>query len=264
MTWHWSLSSTSSLPPHLWFMHQPWWQMVQGCLCHLAWHYWGPTLEQGLGAETRRLPARPSQEMATWILLVDSPPTGRFMRDKCNVLWVVGGPGASMTQSSDQNPTLVQEGERYRLEIAWVLKPGSLRGAGPSTTRSCPGWVAGGWHGLTYSSTGQPPCAWVYSSEREGHSPASLGRWQMRSYGLCLRAKQQYKIPGLPWQGYLIVVRLGTPFFYFNAYVGNNSDTRIGVTTTGDTAGWSSWIPLIHLSMRNQWNHPSWSHRGSF
>lgn len=49
-----------------------------------------------------------------------------------------------MTQSPDQNPTLAQEVERYRQEIAWVLKPGSLRGAGPSTTPELPRASGGG------------------------------------------------------------------------------------------------------------------------
>lgn len=49
-----------------------------------------------------------------------------------------------MTQSSDQNPTLVQKVERYRLEKAWVLAPSSLRGAGPSTTPELPRVSGGG------------------------------------------------------------------------------------------------------------------------
>lgn len=44
-----------------------------------------------LGPHSGAKPGGRDQALACETLLVDSPPTGRFMRDKCNVLWVAGG-----------------------------------------------------------------------------------------------------------------------------------------------------------------------------
>ncbi|KAI3360800.1 hypothetical protein L3Q82_013034 [Scortum barcoo] len=104
-----------------------------------------------------------SPEMGTWARLpVGSPPAGRSMRGRCNVVWVaVVAGGLDMTQSLDQNSdnrvrmsprwggrslSLCEEVERYQLEIVRahlhaqprLWKPSSLRGAGPSTTLELP------------------------------------------------------------------------------------------------------------------------------
>ncbi|KAI3357120.1 hypothetical protein L3Q82_015585, partial [Scortum barcoo] len=104
-----------------------------------------------------------SPEMATWARLpVGSPPTGRSMRGRCNVVWVAVGAGGlgrpnpwtktlaigtwNVTSLGGKEPA--REVERYRLEksgspprIAWALEPSSLRGAGPSTTLELPRFV---------------------------------------------------------------------------------------------------------------------------
>ncbi|KAI3366417.1 hypothetical protein L3Q82_000453 [Scortum barcoo] len=106
--------------------------------------YRGPTLEPGLGFGARRRslvagslptgPGRAQPEMATWARLpVGSPPAGRSMRGRCNVVWVaVVAGGLDATQSLDQNsgnrdmechlaggkePELVRE----LLERGWTL-----------------------------------------------------------------------------------------------------------------------------------------------
>ncbi|KAI3356862.1 hypothetical protein L3Q82_003511 [Scortum barcoo] len=71
------------------------------------------TLSQAwVGAAGERLVAwslptgsgRAQPEMATWARLpVGSPPAGRSMRGRCNVVWVAVVAGASTTQSLDQN-----------------------------------------------------------------------------------------------------------------------------------------------------------------
>ncbi|KAI3352981.1 hypothetical protein L3Q82_019556 [Scortum barcoo] len=144
-------------------------------------------------------PGRAQPEMATWARLpVGSPPAGRSMRGRCNVVWVAVVAGASTTQSLDQNsgnrdmechlaggkePELVREVERYRLEIVGLTSTHSLGSgtqllerAGPSTTLELPRVSGGGsWCGLAYSSPAQPPCVGVHSGEREGRFPAPSG-----------------------------------------------------------------------------------------
>ncbi|KAI3372507.1 hypothetical protein L3Q82_022983 [Scortum barcoo] len=71
--------------------------------------------------------------MATWARLpVGSPPAGRSMRGRCNVVWVAvvaGGlddpiPGTKTLANRDME--------------SWALEPSSLRGTGPSTTLELP------------------------------------------------------------------------------------------------------------------------------
>ncbi|KAI3351333.1 hypothetical protein L3Q82_005876 [Scortum barcoo] len=79
-------------------------------------------------------PGRAQPEMATWARLpVGSPPAGRSMRGRCNVVWVAvvaGGPRRpnpwtktlaigtwNVTSLGGKEPELVREVERYRLEI---------------------------------------------------------------------------------------------------------------------------------------------------
>ncbi|KAI3352098.1 hypothetical protein L3Q82_020908 [Scortum barcoo] len=84
------------------------------------------------------------------------------------------------------------------------------------------------------SSPAQPPCVGVHSGEREGRFPAPSGLGL--GIGLLLllfvpygpNSSTEYRPSWSPWEGYLIVLRLGTPFVLlgdFNAHVGNNSDT---------------------------------------
>ncbi|KAI3363479.1 hypothetical protein L3Q82_012096 [Scortum barcoo] len=99
-------------------------------------------------------PGRAQPEMATWARLPSSrlsPPAGRSMRGRCNVVWVAVVAGASTTQSLDQN-----SGNRDM--ESWALEPSSLRGAGPSTTLELPRVSVASWCGLAYSSPAQPPC----------------------------------------------------------------------------------------------------------
>ncbi|KAI3361565.1 hypothetical protein L3Q82_013712, partial [Scortum barcoo] len=106
----------------------------------------GPTLEPGLGlglglAGERLVagslptgPGRAQPEMATWARLpVGSPPAGRSMRGRCNVVWVAVVAGEPRTtQSLEQNSAGNRDME------SWALEPSSLRGAGPSTTLELP------------------------------------------------------------------------------------------------------------------------------
>ncbi|KAI3356156.1 hypothetical protein L3Q82_017414, partial [Scortum barcoo] len=147
-------------------------------------------------------PGRAQPEMATWARLpVGSPPAGRSMRGRCNVVWVAvvaGGLGRPNPWTKTlaigtwnvtwlgglggKEPELVREVERYRLEIVGLTSTHSLGSgtqllerAGPSTTLELP---------------------------------------------------RQYRVPKpswSPWEGYLIVLRLGTPLFYWgtsSAHVG--------------------------------------------
>ncbi|KAI3354230.1 hypothetical protein L3Q82_018487 [Scortum barcoo] len=107
-------------------------------------------------------PGRAQPEMATWARLpVGSPPAGRSMRGRCNVVWVAVVAGASTTQSLEQNsgnrdmechlaggkePELVREVERYRLEIVGLTSTHSL---GSGTQLLERGWT------LHYSGVAQ-------------------------------------------------------------------------------------------------------------
>ncbi|KAI3364498.1 hypothetical protein L3Q82_011284, partial [Scortum barcoo] len=151
----------------------------QGPLRRPDWRYRGPTLEPGLGVGARtgeRLvagslptgPGRAQPEMATWARLpVGSPPAGRSMRGRCNVVWVAvvaGGLGRpnpwtktlaigtwNVTSLGGKEPELeMREVERYRLEIVGLTSTHSLGSgtqllerAGPSTTLELPR-VSGG------------------------------------------------------------------------------------------------------------------------
>ncbi|KAI3355764.1 hypothetical protein L3Q82_004337 [Scortum barcoo] len=131
-----------------------------------------PGARPGVGAR-RRAPGgrvfahgtRPgsAQKMATWARLpVGSPPAGRSMRGRCNVVWVAvvaGGlddpiPGPKLlaigtwnvTSLGGKEPELVREVERYRLEIVGLTSTHSL---GSGTQLLERGWT------LHYSGVAQ-------------------------------------------------------------------------------------------------------------
>ncbi|KAI3368012.1 hypothetical protein L3Q82_026840 [Scortum barcoo] len=134
----------------------------------------GPTLEPGLGlglAGERlvagSLPTGPGRaqqpEMATWARLpVGSPPAGRSMRGRCNVVWVAVVAGEprqpnpwnktlaigtwNVTSLGGKEPELVREVERYRLEIVGLTSTHSL---GSGTQLLERGWT------LHYSGVAQ-------------------------------------------------------------------------------------------------------------
>ncbi|KAI3368478.1 hypothetical protein L3Q82_025493 [Scortum barcoo] len=170
-----------------------------------------------------RDPDRAQPEMATWARLpVGSPPTGRSMRGRCNVVWVAVVAGGlerpnpwtktlaigtwNVTSLGGKEPELVREVERYRLEIVGLTSTHSL---GSGTQLLERGWTLHysgvaqgerrrGWCGLAYSSPAQPPCVGVHPGEQRGSLPCAFGL----GIGLLLlfvylRAEQQYRVPGL-------------------------------------------------------------------
>ncbi|KAI3359356.1 hypothetical protein L3Q82_002859 [Scortum barcoo] len=139
-------------------------------------------------------PGRAQPEMATWARLpVGSPPAGRSMRGRCNVVWVavvaVVAGGLDTTQPSPwtktlaigtwnvtslggKEPELVQEVERrYRtqfLERGWTLH---YSGVAQGERRAS-------WCGLAYSSlsSAQPQCVGVHPGEQERASLTPSGQ----------------------------------------------------------------------------------------
>ncbi|KAI3357846.1 hypothetical protein L3Q82_016236, partial [Scortum barcoo] len=133
-----------------------------------------PTLEPGLGLGLRggawwpglcpQDPAGLSPKWRQWARLpVGSPPAGRSMRGRCNVVWVAvtvaGGLGRpnpwtktlaigtwNVTAGLGKEPELVREVERYRLEIVGLTSTHSL---GSGTQLLERGWT------LHYSGVAQ-------------------------------------------------------------------------------------------------------------
>ncbi|KAI3363805.1 hypothetical protein L3Q82_001412 [Scortum barcoo] len=113
----------------------------------------------------------------------------------------------------------------------------SLRGAGPSTTLELPRVSGGSWVvGLLIAPQLSRHVLEFTPGEREGRLPCAFGL----GIGLLLlfvptglNSSTEYTRPSWsPWEGYLIVLRLGTPLFYWGTStlnVGNNSDTWRGV-----------------------------------
>ncbi|KAI3373811.1 hypothetical protein L3Q82_021970 [Scortum barcoo] len=199
----------------------------------------GPTLEPGLGlglAGERLVagslptgPGRAQPEMAAWARLpVGSPPAGRSMRGRCNVVWVAvvaGGPRRrpnpwtktlaigtwNVTSLGGKEPELVREVERYRLEIVGLTSTHSL---GSGTQLLERGWtlhysgVAQGERrrragvGLLIApSSAQPPCVGVHSGVSERVASLRLRVGDRSLAVVCVptgRGRQQYRVvPGL-------------------------------------------------------------------
>ncbi|KAI3352541.1 hypothetical protein L3Q82_005480 [Scortum barcoo] len=94
------------------------------------------TLDQSAGTETSDNLEQAGAwwlgqpEMATWARLpVGSPPAGRSMRGRCNVVWVAVSRGRGPRRECQywgKEPELVWEVERYRLEIVGLISMHSL------------------------------------------------------------------------------------------------------------------------------------------
>ncbi|KAI3360389.1 hypothetical protein L3Q82_002300 [Scortum barcoo] len=230
----------------------------------------GPTLEPGLGlglAGERLVagslptgPGRAQPEIATWAAFpVGSPPAGRSMRGRCNVVWVaVVAWGASTTQSLDQNsgnrdmechlaggkePELVQEVERYRLEIVGLTSTHSL---GSGTQLLERGWtlhysgVAQGerWRAgvglLIAPQLSRHVLEFTPVNERVASLRLRVGDRSLAvvcAYGLNSSTEYPAFLESLG--GVLDrVLQLGTPLFYWGlqrSREGNDSDTWRGV-----------------------------------
>ncbi|KAI3357928.1 hypothetical protein L3Q82_016318, partial [Scortum barcoo] len=193
-----------------------------------------PGARPGVGARTgeclvaRSLPTGPGRaqpEMATWARLpVGSPPAGRSMRGRCNVVWVaVVAAGASTTQSLDQNsgnrdmeswalePKLLERGWtlHYSLELPRVSRRRSGVGLliAPQLSR----------HVLEF----------IPVNERVASLRLRVGEIGLLLLfvptGHGLNSSTEYRPSWSPWEGYLMVLRLGTPLFYWgtsSAHVG--------------------------------------------
>ncbi|KAI3351370.1 hypothetical protein L3Q82_005913 [Scortum barcoo] len=211
-------------------------------------------------------PGRAQPEMATWARLpVGSPPAGRSMRGRCNVVWVAVVAGSldapnpwnktlaigtwNVTSLGGKEPELVREVERYRLEIVGLTSTHSL---GSGTQLLERGWT------LHYSGVAQG------ERRRAGVACLALIAPQLSSQVLELHPGERLRLglgigllllfvpTGLrtavqstrpswsPWEGYLIVLRTGDSIVLlgdFNAHVGNNSDTWRGVI-------WRNGLPI--------------------
>ncbi|KAI3360357.1 hypothetical protein L3Q82_014669 [Scortum barcoo] len=144
-------------------------------------------------------------------LPVGSPPAGRSMRGRCNVVWVAvvargprrPNPWTKTLAIGTWNVTSLG-GKEPELSCG-----SSLRGAGPSTTLELPR-VSGGEAGVGLLIAPQ------------------LSRHVLRVHP----AVQSTRPSWSPWEGYLIVLRLGTPLFYWGTSTltwATNSDTWRGV-----------------------------------
>ncbi|KAI3358634.1 hypothetical protein L3Q82_015045, partial [Scortum barcoo] len=126
------------------------------------------------------------------------------------------------SQASAWWPGLCPQGpSRAQPEMAtWARLPVGSPPAGRSMRGLGAMWVSGrrAGVGLLYSSPAQPPCVGVHSGERRGSLPCAFGL----GIGLLLlfvptgrTAVQSTRPSWSPWEGYLIVLRLGTPLFYW-------------------------------------------------
>ncbi|KAI3365260.1 hypothetical protein L3Q82_010353 [Scortum barcoo] len=136
--------------------------------------------------------------MATWARLpVGSPPAGRSMRGRCNVVWVGSSRGGGPRRPNPWNKTLAIG--------TWNVT--SLGGKEPELCAS--GRLRAATHVLEFTPV----------NERVASLRLRVGDRSLAvvcAYGPV--GQQQYRVPRpswSPWEGYLIVLRLGTPLFYW-------------------------------------------------
>ncbi|KAI3356603.1 hypothetical protein L3Q82_017803 [Scortum barcoo] len=211
---------------------------------------WGPTLEPGLGlglAGERLVagffptgPGRAQPEMAPWARLpVGSPPCRKVHKGP-----VQCGLGSSRGMAGGLNDPI----------LAWALEPSSLRGAGPSTTLELPRVSGEGelvWACLLIAP--QLSCH-VLEFTPVNERVASL-RLRVEDRSLLLlfvptgrTALQSTRPSWSPWEGYLIVLRLGTPLFYWGTSTLTQS-METSVDQGKDQVSYTHSNPLFDMSL---------------
>ncbi|KAI3353846.1 hypothetical protein L3Q82_005060 [Scortum barcoo] len=186
-----------------------------------------------------------SARNGAWARLpVGSPPAGRSMRGRCNVVWVQSWQGASrpnpwtktlaigtwnVTSAGGKEPELVREVERYRLEIVGLTSTHSL---GSGTQLLERGWTHH-YSGVAQGERRRAGVGLLIAPQLSRHvlefTPvnervASL-RLRVGDRSLAVvcaygpgTAVQSTRPSWSPWEGYLIVLRLGTPLFYWGLF----------------------------------------------
>ncbi|KAI3362127.1 hypothetical protein L3Q82_012456 [Scortum barcoo] len=151
----------------------------------------------------------------------------------------------NVTSLGGKEPELVREVERYRrLEIVGLTSTHSL---GSGTQLLERGWTLH-YSGVAQGERRRAGVGLLIAPQLSRHvlefTPVNERVASLRlrvgdrslCCCLCLRAEQQYRVPRpswSPWEGYLIVLRLGTPLFYWGTSTRSrgqrNSDTWRGV-----------------------------------
>ncbi|KAI3359972.1 hypothetical protein L3Q82_014302 [Scortum barcoo] len=168
----------------------------------------------------------------------------------------------NVTSLGGKEPELVREVERYRLEIVGLTSTHSL---GSGTQLLERGWTLH-YSGVAQGERRRAGVGLLIAPQLSRHvlefTPVSTRGSLPCAFGLGIgllllfvptgrTAVQSTRPSWSPWEGYLIVLRLGTPLFYWGTSTliaqGNNSDTWMHVAP-GHTLGRRSMIDFVVVS----------------